>query len=517
VIRKVLIANRGEIAIRVIQTARVLGIRTVAVYSEADEHQKHVMMADEAVFIGPAPAHESYLNMGAILRACKESGADAVHPGYGFLSERAEFSEACANEGLTFIGPSSDAMRRLGAKIDAKRLAVSVGVPITPGFFEPGASEDELMEAALRIGMPVMLKASAGGGGRGMRIVRDAADLREELRIASDEALKGFGDGAMMVEKLIERSRHIEVQFLADSFGQVAPLFERECSLQRRHQKLVEETPSLLFADPTFAGLWPQMREATIALVQAAEYTGAGTAEFMLDEQSGTFYFLEVNARLQVEHTVTEEVTGLDLVAWQFRIAQGERLELPEDLMAGERSSICGCAIEARIVAENPAKGFLPSAGRILGWSEPKMPGIRIDTGYDANTEVPRHYDSLLAKVIAHGATRAEALARLREALFEFHILGVETNIAYLLDVLDHELVKAGKLDTGLVSRVFGEWQPDPSLPPELADILAASPAQIASRNGGGAPQSAWELADRFRITGDQAPTRAESASNTPA
>ncbi len=494
--KKLLIANRAEIAVRVIRAAREKGIWTIAVYSEADKYALHVALADEAVPIGASEPSESYLSIPKIIQAAKETGADAIHPGYGFLSERAEFAEACETNGVKFVGPSAAAMRALGAKIDAKRIAVEAGVPITPGFFERGASANQLKEAADKIGYPVMLKASAGGGGRGMRVVRDSEDFINELELASDEALKAFGNGEMMVEKLIENPRHIEVQILADAHGRVACLFERECSLQRRHQKLVEEAPS-----PVGAPIWDQLRNSVSALVKASGYTNAGTAEFMFDQQSGKFYFLEVNARLQVEHPVTEAVTGLDLVQWQLRIADGELLELPEALLNGDRKAARGHAIEARIVAEDPAQGFRPSIGKITAWAEPKGPGIRVDTGYGPGAEVSRYYDSLIAKVIAFAETREGAIRRLESALMDFHILGVKTNIAYLLDVIRHEGFREGQIDTGFLERKFSSWSPSMDIPPELGSILAFSGSAIA---GTVSPdfrtKGAWEADDGFRV-----------------
>jgi len=499
-IQKLLIANRGEIAVRVIRAAREMGIRTVAVYSEADAHAMHVRIADQAVDLGESEPAKSYLDIDKVIAAAKDTGADAIHPGYGFLSERAEFAEACREAGIVFVGPSPEAMRRLGAKIDAKKVAVQAGVPVTPGYFEPNASEDQLVQAALEIGLPVMLKASAGGGGRGMRVVREADQLREELRIAADEAVKGFGDGAMMVEKLIERPRHIEAQILADQHGNVAILFERECSLQRRHQKLVEEAASPLFSNPKFSDVWPKMRSAVEALVRAAEYTGAGTAEFMFDEATGEFYFLEVNARLQVEHPVTECVTGVDLVHQQLRIASGLPLEVPEWVLAGSRAGLNGHAIEVRIVAEDPAHNFLPSVGRILAWAEPKAPGIRVDTGYGPGTEVSRFYDSLIAKVIAHAPTRKEAIARLKSALLDFHILGVKTNIAYLLEILDHPEFVEGVMDTGWLGRTFPDWTPNSDIPAALGAIVSAATIETTGVAGSSRPIGAWDVADDFRV-----------------
>lgn len=495
--KTLLIANRGEIAVRVIRAAREMGIRTVAVASDADLDAMHARLADICIPIGAPEPSASYLDADRILRAAKESGADAIHPGYGFLSERAEFADACEASGIVFVGPPASAMRRLGAKTDAKALAVQENVPIVPGHFDPTATPAELKAAADRIGYPVMLKASAGGGGRGMRVVRDADRFDDELATASDEALKGFGDGTMMVEKLVERPRHIEVQILADAHGNVATLFERECSLQRRHQKLVEEAPSPYVT--RHPEIWTRMAEASRRLALAAGYVGAGTVEFMVDEASGEFYFLEVNARLQVEHPVTESITGLDLVQWQLRIAMGEALTIDSRLLQGDRSAITGHAVEVRVVAEDPAKSFLPSVGPILAWAEPKAPGIRVDTGYGPGAEVPRYYDSLLAKVIGHAPGREEALAKVRAALDDFHILGVKTSAGYLHDVLSHPEVVAGNLDTGFLGREFGDWNPG-EVPPVLGAIVeAAQTGGAASAVEPVAAAGAWGTYDGFR------------------
>lgn len=491
--KKLLVANRGEIAIRVFRTAREMGIPTVAVYSEADRHALHPTFADEAVFIGDPEPSASYLDIAKIIGVAKDLGVDAIHPGYGFLSERAEFVEACIAAGIKFVGPSAAAMRRLGGKIDAKKLAVDAGVPVTPGFFEPGASNDQLKQAADAIGYPVMLKASAGGGGRGMRIVRNAQDFDAELRIASDEALKGFGDGAMMVEKLIERPRHIEVQFLADAHGNVACLFERECSLQRRHQKLVEEAPSVSISDET----WETLQAAVTSLVRKAEYTGAGTAEFMYDDASREVYFLEVNARLQVEHPVTEAITGCDLVRQQLLIADG----LPMEVQTRPRTAIHGHAIEVRVVAEDPAMGFLPSIGKLLAWAEPKGPGIRVDTGIGPGGEVSRFYDSMLAKVIVHAQTRALAIRKLEAALLDFHVLGVKTNIPYILDVIRHPDFETGKFDTAWLGREFGEWTLREEVPDELNAIIAAAGVVASGEGEGPRRTGVWDLVDGFRLS----------------
>jgi len=479
----------------VIRAARELGIRTVAVYSEADRHAIHPALADEAVCIGPAEPSASYLRIDRILEAAARSGADAIHPGYGFLSERAEFSQACRDAGIAFVGPSPEAMRRLGAKIDAKKLAVEAGVPVTPGYFEPGASDERLLQEAEAIGFPVMLKASAGGGGRGMRIVREPSKFLEEASIARSEAEAGFGDGALMVERLIERPRHVEAQFLADGHGGVAVLFERECSIQRRHQKLIEEAPSPVFIEQPER--WDRMRESVERLVRMAEYAGAGTAEFMVDPTTGEFYFLEVNARLQVEHPVTEAITGVDLVKEQLRIAAGERLR---DFVQA-RSGIQGHAMEARIVAEDPARGFLPSIGRIEAWAEPKAPGVRVDTGFASGSEVTRHYDSLIAKVIAHAGTREECIRNLRMALLDFHILGVQTNIAFLLDVIDHPEFGEGRIDTGFLGRAFPEWRPKADVPREVVAIAGAAGSTI-TEGGERERTGAWSATDDYRNVG---------------
>ncbi len=495
-IKKLLIANRGEIACRIIRAARVMGISTVAMFSEADRDSVHTNLADESVFIGGSEPIESYLQIDKILAACRESGADSVHPGYGFLSERAEFSDACWMAGITFVGPPASAMRKLGNKIDAKQLAVETEVPITPGYFEPGATAETLFHEAKKIGFPIMLKASAGGGGRGMRIVRKPDHFLEEFSIASDEALSGFGDGSMMVEKLIEKPRHIEVQFVADSQGNVAALFERECSLQRRHQKLVEEAPSPIMSD----ALWQLLREATIRLVKVAGYVGAGTCEFMFDEDSGEFYFLEVNARLQVEHPVTELVSGLDLVQLQIQIANGEELNLAPELLSGLRNALRGHAIEARIVAEDPSKNFLPSIGKIVGWAEPRDPFIRVDTGYRMGSEVTRFYDSLLAKVIAYAPDRDTAIERLILALKDFHILGVKTNITYLVEVLDSKGFRSGEIDTGFLGREFADWQPGSVIPEELLAVITnARQMQNTDHSGSEGDIGAWESIGGFR------------------
>jgi acetyl/propionyl-CoA carboxylase alpha subunit len=489
-VKKLFVANRGEIAVRVIRAARQLGIRTVLGISEADRDTVGAWLADEVVELGPGPAAESYLCLDRVVSAAVSSGAWAVHPGYGFLSERAEFAEACEAAGLVFVGPPGSAMRSLGSKIEAKALAQRLAVPLVPGFFELGASDSELIAAANEIGYPVMLKASAGGGGRGMRAVWSASEIGAELAVARSEALAAFGDGTMMVEKLVERPRHIEVQILADGEVGIEALFERECSLQRRHQKVIEEAPTPLsgFAER----LWPAMKEAAISLCREAGYRGAGTVEFIVDPSGSAFYFLEVNARLQVEHPVTEAITGVDLVAWQLRIASGERLCLPELRRQGH-------AIEARILAEDSGAGFMPSVGRLLAFALPSGPGIRVDTGYAAGQEVSRFYDSLLAKLIVWGEDRAAALGRLRAALLDFHVLGVATNIPFLLDLISRREVIAGDLDTGLIEREMGDWRPGSGLPVGLGALVETAGAATSGTAVAAELDSDWAVADGFR------------------
>ena len=490
-IRRLLIANRGEIAVRVIRAAREMGIWTIAVASDADATARHAVLADQVVRLSGSAARETYLDIDRVVAACVESGADAVHPGYGFLSERPEFAEACRAAGILFIGPSPEAMRRLGSKIEAKQLAVECQVPIVPGFFHPGASDDDLRRASASVGYPLMLKASAGGGGRGMRIVRSPDQFDDELRTARAEAMQSFGDDAMMIERLIDRPRHIEVQALADHHGNVDILFERECSIQRRHQKLIEEAP---MAGP-FGEVWPAMRDAAKRLLSAAGYVGAGTVEFMLDGRSSEFFFLEVNARLQVEHPVTEAITGVDLVQAQIRIAHGEPLAAVNDR---NRDEIRGHSIEVRIIAENPGNGFVPSQGQILAWAEPRMPGIRVDAGFGVGDTISPYYDSLLAKVIAHGESRDQARLRLIRALEDFHILGVQTNIAFLLDVLHHPGFSEGAIDTGFLGREFADWSPDAPFA-ELSALLGRGAVSRVEEKA--AITGPWASREGFRIT----------------
>jgi acetyl-CoA/propionyl-CoA carboxylase biotin carboxyl carrier protein len=435
----VLIANRGEIAVRVIRTLRRLGIRSVAVFSDADADARHVREADTAVRIG------GYLSIEQQLEAAARTGAQAVHPGYGFLAENPAFAQACSKAGLVFIGPPSSAIELMGDKIRAKETVRAAGVPVVPGSSGSGLTDDQLIAAAREIGTPVLLKPSAGGGGKGMRLVLDEALLADEVAAARREAHGSFGDDALLVERWIERPRHIEIQILADTHGQVVHLGERECSLQRRHQKVIEEAPSVLLD----AGTRAAMGEAAVQAARSCGYTGTGTVEFIVPGADPTAYcFMEMNTRLQVEHPVTELITGLDLVEWQLRVAVGEHLPFAQDEVG-----LTGHAVEARICAEVPSRGFLPSAGTILALREPEGEGVRVDSGLSPGTEVGTAYDPMLAKVIAHGPDRATALRRLRTALAGTTVLGVETNIGFLRRLLAHPSVTSGDLDTGLIDR----------------------------------------------------------------
>ncbi|MFJ5031002.1 biotin carboxylase N-terminal domain-containing protein [Streptomyces sp. NPDC088560] len=456
----VLVANRGEIAVRVIRTLRSLGVRSVAVFSDADADARHVREADTAVRIGPAPAAESYLSVERLLEAAARTGAQAVHPGYGFLAENAAFARACEEAGLVFIGPSADAIALMGDKIRAKETVRAAGVPVVPGGRDP-----ELAEAARALGAPVLLKPSAGGGGKGMRLVRDMTALEEEIAAARREARASFGDDTLLVERWIDRPRHIEIQVLADGHGNVVHLGERECSLQRRHQKVVEEAPSVLLDAATRAS----MGEAAVQAARSCGYRGAGTVEFIVPGGDPTqYYFMEMNTRLQVEHPVTELVTGLDLVEWQLRVAAGEELGF-----AQADVTLTGHAIEARICAEDPARGFLPSGGTVLLLDEPRGDGVRTDSGLSEGTEVGSLYDPMLSKVIAYGPDRGTALARLRAALAQTVTLGVPTNAGFLRRLLGHPAVVAGELDTGLVERVVDELVPA-QVPEEVYEAAAA-------------------------------------------
>jgi acetyl-CoA carboxylase biotin carboxylase subunit len=443
-IRRLLVANRGEIAIRIIRACRELGIETVGVYSDADRHAPHVLAADRAVHLGPPPAVESYLKVEALVDAARRTGADAVHPGYGFLSERAQFARACEQAGLVFVGPSADAMELMGSKVGARRIMQQAGVPVVPGETVAEQSERSITEAARRLGFPLLLKPSAGGGGIGMKIVREESGLVESVRAATREAQAAFGDATLYIERLVERPRHVEIQIFADGLGNVVHLFERECSVQRRHQKTIEESPCKSLS----SAIRTRMGEAAVAAARAVGYRNAGTVEFLLesDGEEARFYFLEMNTRLQVEHPVTEAVTGVDLVHTQLRVASDEGLPWSQSMLAQR-----GHAIECRIYAEDPAHDFLPQAGRLLLYREPQGPGVRVDSGVTEGDEVSVYYDPLLAKLIVWAETRDAAIRRAIAALRDFHILGIRTNITFLLAILDHPQFRADKTHTGFL------------------------------------------------------------------
>jgi acetyl-CoA carboxylase, biotin carboxylase subunit len=464
VFRKILVANRGEIAVRVIRACRELEIAAVAVYSEAERAALHVRLADEAYLLGPAPSRESYLHIDRVLEIARRSGADAIHPGYGFLAENAVFARACEDAGLTFIGPRSETIALMGEKTSARRLAVEAGVPVVPGTLQPVTDAATLEAEAARIGFPLMLKAAAGGGGKGLRLVAGPGDLTSAAERARGEALSAFGDDSLYLEKAIERPRHIEIQVLADHHGRAVHLFERECSIQRRHQKVIEESPSPFVS----AELRDHMGRLAVALIQKAGYRNAGTLEFLVDA-AGHPYFLEMNTRLQVEHPVTELVTGLDLVKLQVRIAAGEPLPFRQEDLAQR-----GHAIECRVYAEDPDQGFLPSPGRIEVLRVPAGPGIRDDSGVYEGWEVPVHYDSLLSKLVAHGADRAEAVARLRRAVGEYRVVGIRTTLPFFRRVLRHPAFLAGDFDTSFVQAVLAEGAQQPEPPWEPAILAAA-------------------------------------------
>jgi acetyl-CoA carboxylase biotin carboxylase subunit len=446
--RKILVANRGEIALRVTRACRAMGIETVAVYSDADAAAPHVRLADEAVYLGAAQASESYLRIEKIIEAAKRAGADAIHPGYGFLSENADFAESCAAAGIVFIGPQPSAIRAMGLKSAARKLAVEAGAPVVPGYDGDDQSLETLREQMIRIGFPLLIKASAGGGGKGMRVVRSASEIEEAIESARREAEKAFGDGSLLLEKYIEEARHIEIQILGDERGHLVHLFERDCSLQRRHQKIIEESPSPAVNDE----LRRAMGEAAIKIGRAIGYTNAGTVEFILSP-SGDFYFIEVNTRLQVEHPVTEMITGLDLVKLQIEIAESKPLPFTQ-----EDLKTAGHAIEARLYAEDPKNGFLPSTGRIHDWLLPdSIEGLRIDAGVEAGMEVGIHYDPLLAKLIARGETRDEAIRKLVYALRQSSIQGLRTNREFLIRLLEDRGFREGKAHTGFIAERLDE------------------------------------------------------------
>lgn len=453
-IKKILIANRGEIAIRIMHSAHAMGLRTVAVFSDADAQTLFVKRADEAICIGGCYASESYLNQDKIIAAAKQAGADAIHPGYGFLSENASFAQRCKNEGIIFIGPSAEVIEALGSKTNAKKIAREAGVPVVPGYEGEDQSIGRFKYEADEIGYPVLLKASAGGGGKGMRIVNNPQELESAFEAASREAQKSFGDGSLLMEKYFPKAKHIEFQIVGDEHGNYFHLFDRECSLQRRYQKVIEEAPSPSLSDELRA----EMGKAAVAIAEYVNYTNAGTVEFILDEQHN-FYFLEVNTRLQVEHPVTENITWTDLVTMQIEIAEGKEMvtPLPEDFHP------MGHSIECRICAEDAANNFFPATGEILHWRIPHMPGLRVETGVETGSVVEVYYDSMIAKLIFTAGTRTDAIACLVNTLERISILGLTTNKDFLIQLLNHPQFLDGTFDTKLIERSFADYKPEPS------------------------------------------------------
>ena len=491
-IARLLIANRGEIACRVIRTCRRLGVHTIAVHSDADRGALHVRLADEARSIGPAPARESYLNTAAVIAAARDASADAIHPGYGFLSENAAFAEACARAGIAFVGPTPAAIRAMGLKHEAKALVSAAGVPVVPGYMGEDQSPARLAKEAERVGYPLLVKAVAGGGGKGMRVVHEAQALEEALRGARGEAESAFGDGRLMLERFLERPRHVEVQVFGDAHGGCVHLFERECSVQRRYQKIIEESPSP-FID---GGTREAMTAAAVRAARAVGYVNAGTIEFIVDAD-GSFYFMEMNTRLQVEHPVTEAVTGLDLVEWQLRIASGERLPLAQDEIRQR-----GHAIEARIYSEDPRRGFLPSVGRVRRFAHPpEDAGWRVDTGIADGDAISVHYDPMIAKVIASGPDRVAALAMLRQRLDRTAVFGVANNLPLLRAIAAHPAFAAGDVDTGFVDRELAVLTQDPAPTPESL-LVAAHLALTERAPPPGANTSPWAQGDGWRAGG---------------
>ena len=460
--KKILIANRGEIALRIMRSAKEMGIATVAVYSEADRSALHVQYADEAICIGPAPSSQSYLVTEKIIEACKISGADAVHPGYGFLSENAEFARQVVAAGITFIGPTPEAMEIMGNKLSAKAAALKYHIPMVPGTEEAITDVEQAKKRAVEVGFPILIKAAAGGGGKGMRIVSRVEDFLEQMELAVSEAISAFGDGAVFIERYVSSPRHIEIQVLGDTHGNIVHLFERECSVQRRHQKVIEEAPSSV--------LTPEIREkmgqCAVDVARAVNYVGAGTVEFILDENLD-FFFLEMNTRLQVEHPVTEMITGLDLVKEQIKIARAEALSFrQEDL------KINGHAIELRVYAEDPKNNFLPDIGTLTTYKTPKGYGVRVDDGFEQGMEIPIYYDPMIAKLVTFGATRAEAMDRMVRAIAEYEITGIQTTLGFGRFVMLHDAFRSGNFDTHFVSKYY---QPELESTPDNTEALIAA------------------------------------------
>ena len=493
-IKKLLIANRGEIALRVMRTAHEMGIATVAVYSEADRNALHTRYANEAVCVGPAASAESYLNIDRILEACEQTQADAVHPGYGFLSENATFARRLQEAGLTLVGPSPEAIETMGSKLAAKAAVANFAVPLVPGTDTPVVNGAEAREAAARIGYPVLIKASAGGGGKGMRIVESEAELTEQMERAISEATSAFGDGSVFIEKFIVGPKHVEIQIVGDQAGNHVYLFERECSIQRRYQKVVEEAPSPSVSEATRQA----MGEAAVQVAKACHYVGAGTVEFVMG-QDQQFYFLEMNTRLQVEHPVTEMITGLDLVREQLRIAQGESLSVKQSDLR-----IHGHALEVRVYAEDPTNNFLPDTGTLTTYRRPQGPGVRVDDGFEEGMKIPIHYDPMIAKLIVHAGTREEAIRRMLRAIDEYQISGVATTLAFCHFVLRHPVFRSGEFTTKFVEEHFSPDLLSSELSSEteeaavmLAAYLLENHREVALPNDRTTTRSRWKQRGR--------------------
>jgi len=497
--KKILIANRGEIALRVIRACREMGIATVAVYSAVDREARHVQMSDEAVFLGPPAPLESYLNIKAIVSAAQKTGAEAIHPGYGFLAENPLFAGRCEEAGIVFIGPDSKALALVGDKVASRKTAAGIGVLIIPGMMAPGREMRDFEEAIQKIGYPALVKASGGGGGKGMHIVRSAKELQERIEASRREARSAFGDDSVYLEKYLEQPRHVEFQVLADRHGNAVHLFERECSIQRRHQKIVEETPSVAVS----AELRARMGEVAVAIIRATHYTNAGTVEFLLD-QDGNFYFLEVNARIQVEHPITEMVVGVDLVHQQIAIAAGEKLPFRQEELRQR-----GHAIECRIYAEDPAAGFLPSPGKILFVREPEGPGVRCDSGVYSGITVTPYYDPILSKLIVHAEDRESARRRMITALADYTIIGIQTTVEFLREVIEHPEFAAGRTHTHFIEQHFPNWTPrtgdeallDFAL---IAGALAGQERAAARSSSAQKSLTPWQTVGRWAVGGGQ-------------
>ncbi|TLU98719.1 acetyl-CoA carboxylase biotin carboxylase subunit [Dyadobacter luticola] len=475
-IKKILVANRGEIALRIMRTAREMNIKTVAVFSEADRRSPHVRYADEAVCIGPAPSSESYLNVAKILKVCRQLNVDAIHPGYGFLSENAGFAKSVKEAGLIFIGPSPEAIEIMGSKLAAKQAAAAYNIPMVPGTASAIQDRDEAKKIASAIGYPILIKASAGGGGKGMRVVEEESTFDEQMDRAVSEAQSSFGDGSVFIEKYITSPKHIEIQVLGDQHGNIIHLFERECSIQRRHQKVVEEAPSISIT----AGIRKEMGRCAVDVARSCGYYGAGTVEFILDENQN-FYFLEMNTRLQVEHPVTEQITGVDLVKQMIRIAEGEPITIrQEDL------SIKGHSIEIRVYAEDAANGFLPDVGKLHTYVKPDGNGVRVDDGFEQGMDIPIYYDPMISKLITYGETRDEAIAKMIRAIDEYQISGVQTTLPFCRFVMTHPAFVSGNFDTNFVTKHFHPDMIKP-IPDQDADALAALISGFVLKNPAGA------------------------------